>query len=73
LSESLLLVHVFCVAPHVPDPFQTLADIYEAKGNTDKRMQVYFHELFDIHDCFWFCKSANLSLTGLYFTCVWCI
>jgi len=30
----------FYVAPQVPDPFQTLADIYEAKGDTDKRMQV---------------------------------
>jgi len=37
-----MLVDVFCVAPHVPDPFQTLADIYEAKGDTDKRMQVCF-------------------------------
>jgi len=35
-------VVVFSVAPHVPDPFQTLADIYEAKGDTDKRMQVGF-------------------------------
>jgi len=33
---------VFSVAPQVPDPFQTLADIYEAKGDTDKRMQVCF-------------------------------
>jgi len=31
-----------CAAPHVPDPFQTLADIYDAKGDTDKRMQVCF-------------------------------
>jgi len=39
---ALYLVVVFSVAPHVPDPFQTLADIYEAKGDTDKRMQVGF-------------------------------
>jgi len=37
-----MLVDVLCIAPHVPDPFQTLADIYEAKGDTDKRMQVCF-------------------------------
>jgi len=36
------LTGVLSTAPHVPDPFQTLADIYEAKGDTDKRMQVCF-------------------------------
>jgi len=33
-------VDVLSVAPQVPDPYQTLADIYEAKGDTDKKMQV---------------------------------
>ena len=33
------LVDVVCIAPQVPDPFQTLADIYEARGDADKRMQ----------------------------------
>jgi len=41
----LSLVYVCSAAPHVPDPFQTLADIYEAKGDTDKRMQVCFYQL----------------------------
>jgi len=36
------IMGVLSTAPHVPDPFQTLADIYEAKGDTDKRMQVCF-------------------------------
>ena len=37
----LSLMNILCAAPQVSDPFQTLADIYEAKGDTDKRMQVW--------------------------------
>jgi len=60
---------MFCAAPHVPDPFQTLADIYDAKGYTDKRMQVCFCDCLVFSSAF---ISSNLSHCGQCFANWWC-